>query len=79
MPEPVAGARVGLLGVPTYLPLGPLPRGIVATDRRGNFKLGGLPEPCCLTAAMGVSGFYVRNGCSPTLPELCSFLTQNGA
>jgi len=42
--EPVAGARVGLRGVPTYLPLGPLPRGIVATDRAGRFKLGGLPE-----------------------------------
>jgi hypothetical protein len=41
--QPVAGARVGKSGVPTYLPLGPLPRGIVATDREGRFKLGGLP------------------------------------
>lgn len=42
--EPVAGARVGRDGVPTYLPLGPLPRGIAATDRDGRFTLGGLPE-----------------------------------
>jgi protocatechuate 3,4-dioxygenase beta subunit len=41
--EPVAGARVAEGAVPTYLPLGPLPRGIASTDRRGHFKLGGLP------------------------------------
>jgi hypothetical protein len=42
--QPVAGARVARDGVPTYLPLGPLPRGIVSTDREGRFTLGGLPE-----------------------------------
>ena len=42
--QPVAGARVGRATVPTYLPLGPLPKGIVATDRDGRFTLGGLPE-----------------------------------
>jgi hypothetical protein len=42
--HPVAGARVARDAVPTYLPMGPLPRGIVATDREGRFKLGGLPE-----------------------------------
>jgi protocatechuate 3,4-dioxygenase beta subunit len=42
--RPVAGARVARDAVPTYLPFGPLPRGIVATDRHGRFKLGGLPE-----------------------------------
>lgn len=42
--EPVAGARVARDGVPTYLPLGPLPNGITASDREGHFKLGGLPE-----------------------------------
>ena len=42
--HPVAGARVARDAVPTYLPFGPLPRGIVATDHRGRFKLGGLPE-----------------------------------
>lgn len=42
--QPVAGARVARDGVPTYLPLGPLPRGIVSTDRQGRFTLGGLPE-----------------------------------
>jgi protocatechuate 3,4-dioxygenase beta subunit len=40
----VAGARVARDAVPTYLPLGPLPAGIVSTDRDGRFKLGGLPE-----------------------------------
>jgi len=40
----VAGARVAQDAVPTYLPYGPLPPGIVATDRAGRFKLGGLPE-----------------------------------
>lgn len=42
--RPVAGARVAEDAVPTYLPAGPLPRGIVLTDRKGRFKLGGLPE-----------------------------------
>jgi hypothetical protein len=42
--QPVAGARVARDAVPTFLPLGPLPPGVVATDRNGRFKLGGLPE-----------------------------------
>ncbi|MFT3773617.1 MAG: carboxypeptidase regulatory-like domain-containing protein [Minicystis sp.] len=42
--RPVAGARVARDVVPTYLPAGPLPRGIAATDRKGRFKLGSLPE-----------------------------------
>jgi protocatechuate 3,4-dioxygenase beta subunit len=42
--RPVAGARVAEDAVPTYLPAGPLPRGIVLTDRKGRFKLGGLAE-----------------------------------
>lgn len=41
--RPVAGARVARDVVPTFLPTGPLPRGVVATDRKGRFKLGGLP------------------------------------
>jgi membrane-associated protease RseP (regulator of RpoE activity) len=42
--DPVAGARVARDRVPTYLPLGPLPPGVVTTDRAGRFTLGGLPE-----------------------------------
>jgi len=42
--EPVAGARVALGVPPAYLPLGPLPSGVVLTDRQGRFVLGGLPE-----------------------------------
>ncbi len=42
--DPISGARVGRDSVPTYLPMGPLPRGIVSTDREGAFKLTGIPE-----------------------------------
>jgi hypothetical protein len=42
--DPVRGARVARDAVPSYLPLGPLPPGIVVTDREGRFVLGGLPE-----------------------------------
>ena len=42
--DPVPGARVARDAVPTYLPLGPLPPGVVATDRDGRFTLKGLPE-----------------------------------
>lgn len=42
--NPVAGARVAKDAVPTWLPVGPLPPGIVATNSRGEFELGGLPE-----------------------------------
>ncbi|MBW2522853.1 MAG: carboxypeptidase regulatory-like domain-containing protein [Deltaproteobacteria bacterium] len=37
--EPLAGARVAVGRVPTYLPLGTLPLGISATDRSGRFVL----------------------------------------
>lgn len=42
--EPVAGARVGLDAVPTWLPLGPLPPSMVTTDREGRFVLPFAPE-----------------------------------
>lgn len=42
--EPVAGARVAVGAVPTYLPLGPLPPGVVTTDRDGRFVLEGVRE-----------------------------------
>jgi hypothetical protein len=42
--QPVPGARVARDAVPTYLPMGPLPAGIVVTDREGGFTLRGLPE-----------------------------------
>jgi hypothetical protein len=40
----VPGVRVARDSVPTYLPLGPLPPGVVTTDRDGRFTLRGLPE-----------------------------------
>ncbi len=42
--EPVGGARVSLGLPPAYLPLGPLPNGVVLTDKQGRFLLGGVPE-----------------------------------
>ncbi|HZO14567.1 MAG TPA: carboxypeptidase regulatory-like domain-containing protein, partial [Polyangiaceae bacterium] len=41
--DPVPGARVAAGRVPTYLPMGPLPVGIVQTDRDGHFELRDLP------------------------------------
>jgi membrane-associated protease RseP (regulator of RpoE activity) len=37
--EPIAGALVAVGRVPTYLPLGPLPLGVAASDRAGRFVL----------------------------------------
>ncbi len=42
--DPVAAARVGWGAVPTYLPVGRLPSGLVQTDADGRFELPGLPE-----------------------------------
>jgi hypothetical protein len=42
--NPVAGARVSKDQVPEYLPVGPLPPGVVVTDEKGKFRLGGLAE-----------------------------------
>lgn len=41
--DPVAGARVAVGRAPSYLPAGPLPRGVAVTDARGVFTLQGLP------------------------------------
>jgi hypothetical protein len=49
--EPVAGARVGLDAVPTYLPPGRLPGELAQTDADGNFLLGGLPVGLCKLVA----------------------------
>lgn len=40
--EPVVGARVALDRAPSYLPAGPLPRGVAVTDAQGQFTLRGL-------------------------------------
>jgi hypothetical protein len=42
--QPIRGARVGYGGVPTYLPVGPLPRGLAPTDGDGRFVLDDVPE-----------------------------------
>lgn len=42
--RPIVGARVAMDAVPTYLPMGRMPAGIVTTDKHGKFTLTGLPE-----------------------------------
>ena len=42
--DPVAGARVALDRVPTYLTVGGSPAGVAVADARGTFRLGDLPE-----------------------------------
>jgi sugar/nucleoside kinase (ribokinase family) len=39
-------------------------------------KLLGLSDEQALTAAVGVSGYYVRNAASPTVPQLAEFLKK---
>ncbi len=53
----------------------------ITTGGGDNFNAGfmtahllGLSPPCCLTTAVSVSGFYVRNAHSPSLEELIGFL-----
>lgn len=41
--DPVPGARVAAGAVPAYTPAGALPRGVVATDADGHFRLNDLP------------------------------------
>lgn len=67
--EPVAGARVAPGRVPTYLPLGPLPPGIAATDAKGEFLLEDLPAGKTVIEAYKagygrelVSGIEIRAG-----------------
>lgn len=42
--DAVAGARVAVGRAPSYLPAGPLPRGVAVTDASGAFTLRGLPS-----------------------------------
>jgi hypothetical protein len=42
--DPVAGARVAQGSIPTLLPAGKLPAGVVLTNRRGEFKIEELTE-----------------------------------
>ncbi|HTB62713.1 MAG TPA: carbohydrate kinase family protein [Opitutales bacterium] len=55
----------------------------ITTGGGDNFNAGymtaqllGLPPPCCLTLAVSVSGFYVRNAHSPNLEEVTTFLRE---
>lgn len=66
---PIAGARVGLGGVPTYLPVGRLPYGVAQTNVDGVFSLGSVPEGSVLLEAYSpelgrgrLDGIEVRAG-----------------
>jgi membrane-associated protease RseP (regulator of RpoE activity) len=55
--EPVAGARVAVGLVPSFLPTGTLPPGVTQTDANGRFVLGGVaPGKHTLEASSPVSG-----------------------
>jgi len=58
--EPIQGARVSMGRVPTYLPLGQLPLGVVETDSEGRFLLPDL-EPGRFEIQAYKAG-YGRNG-----------------
>lgn len=72
--DPVAGARIASGRVPTYLPLGELPVGIVAADRHGQFTLGGLAEGAHTIEAYkvgyGRSAAQVKVRANDTGPEI---------
>ena len=51
--EPIAGARVGLDAVPTFLPIGRLPSDLAQTDADGRFLLKGLPSRLITLEAYG--------------------------
>jgi protocatechuate 3,4-dioxygenase beta subunit len=55
--ERVAGARVTVGEVPSYVPAGRPPRGVVLTDNDGHFLLGGVhPGFASISAVSGVAG-----------------------
>lgn len=62
MGKPIRGARVSPGRVPTYLPMGDLPIGVVTTDRKGRFLLSGLSEKIKYIESFKVG--YLRNGVS---------------
>lgn len=71
--EPVLGARVALEHAPTYLPSGPLPRGVAVTDARGAFSLRGLASGSRLLEA-----FAPERGRGSTRLEVQSNRTLSG-
>lgn len=71
--NPIAAARVSKDSPPAYLPLGPLPRGIVLSDKEGRFVLSGLPE------GEVVLGAYISDlgrGFSEKVPVRAGRVTQ---
>lgn len=55
----------------------------LSTGAGDNFNAGwlladrlGLPAPQCLAVGSAVAGWYVRKGASPTLSDVCAFLTD---
>jgi hypothetical protein len=61
--RPVSGARVGIGVVPAFLPVGPLPSGMVLTDAAGRFRLQGVAEGAVRVSAyaLGVGRGSLEN------------------
>jgi len=71
--EPVAGARVAVGRAPSYLPAGPLPRGVAVTDANGAFSLQGLAS-----GATTIDVFSPDRGRGAARVDVQSNRTQSG-
>jgi len=71
--DAVAGARVAVGRAPSYLPAGPLPRGVAVTDARGAFTLQGLGS-----GATTLDAFSPDRGRGSARVEVQSNRTQSG-
>jgi hypothetical protein len=71
--DAVAGARVAVGRAPSYLPAGPLPRGVAVTDGNGVFSLQGLPS-----GATTLDVFSADRGRGSARVDVQSNRTQSG-
>ena len=71
--DPVAGARVAVGRAPSYLPAGPLPRGVAVTDDSGAFKLQGLAS-----GATTIDVFSTDHGRGSAKVEVRANRTESG-
>jgi len=71
--DAVAGARVAVGHAPSYLPAGPLPRGVAVTDANGAFSLQGLPS-----GATTIDVFSTDHGRGSAKVEVRANRTESG-
>src|SRR5262249_55030880 len=69
--DAVPGARVAVGRAPSYLPAGPVPRGVAVTDASGAFSLQGLPS-----GATTLDAFSPERGRGSVRVEVQSNRTQ---